>query len=61
MRAVLFLNDLFEFDISTLDWRDITENVQGKPPEPRFYHRLGSANGVLYIFGGLNVAGAIKL
>ena len=57
MCAVSFLNDLYEFDLATMQWTDITDRIQGSPPVPRYYHGFASAEGTLYAFGGLDEQG----
>ncbi len=59
--SVSFLNDLFEFDLATGQWADITSHIQGMPPSPRYDHTFASALGNLYLFGGLNEQGLIGL
>ena len=46
------LNDLVQFDISTLAWTNIGEVAHGKPPGPRADFSFAQASGKLFIFGG---------
>ena len=59
--AVSFLHDLYEFDLATLEWADITNQILGTPPPHKFYHGFTSADGILYTFGGMNAAGAPQI
>ena len=55
--AVSFLNDLHEFDLSTMMWTDISGQVQGISPSRRYDHGFSFALGKLFIFGGLDEGG----
>ena len=57
--SVSFLNDVFEFDLARMEWTELTGQIEGIPPVPRYDHGLTIANGVLYIFGGLDESGEI--
>lgn len=55
--AVTFFNDLVEFDQLTMSWTDLSSQIRGTHPSERYNHGFTSADGVLYLFGGLNDGG----
>ena len=46
------MNDLFVLDPSTNTWSDLTNNVYGQRPSPRYLHGFASADNKLFVFGG---------
>jgi len=53
------LGDLWRFDWSTKTWEEVTCAI-GVPPEARSFHKLISAGGLLYVFGGCGVKGRLN-
>lgn len=45
-------NDIFELDLVSLTWTNLTQFVTGNAPSPRCNHGFAPANGKLYVFGG---------
>lgn len=58
---VLGLNgDLHVFDPSAMAWEDLSADVSGTAPSPRYSMGFASAGGKLYVFGGYGGAGAYE-
>jgi hypothetical protein len=47
-----FHDDLFELDLTSMAWKNLSSAVSGTPPSPRSGHGFTSINGKLYVFGG---------
>jgi len=52
-----YLNDLWEFNIETETWRDITEEASGTRPAPRSRFCAAVHGDHMYILGGWNKVG----
>ena len=48
------MNDLFELDPEQMRWRELSETTRGDRPAPRSEFGFTSANGKLYVFGGVS-------
>ena len=46
------LGDLHHFDTASSTWTDLTNQVQGHAPGPRFAHGFTSTGDDIYVFGG---------
>jgi hypothetical protein len=46
------LNDLHQFDLVTLKWKQLDLDVNGFAPSPRFSFGFTAVGQVLYVFGG---------
>eukprot|EP00286_Rhodomonas_abbreviata_P027873 CAMPEP_0181303152 /NCGR_PEP_ID=MMETSP1101-20121128/8394_1 /TAXON_ID=46948 /ORGANISM="Rhodomonas abbreviata, Strain Caron Lab Isolate" /LENGTH=1307 /DNA_ID=CAMNT_0023408683 /DNA_START=219 /DNA_END=4139 /DNA_ORIENTATION=+ len=46
------LDDLYEYDIATTTWTNLSTPSSGTPPPVRYYHGLAAMNGMLYVHGG---------
>ena len=51
------MNDLYVLDPVSMDWTNLSNAVLGTPPAARAFHGLTSANGTLYVHGGVDVYG----
>ena len=54
---VVNLGDLHVYDPVALAWTDLTANVSGMSPSPRYNHGFTSTRDRLYVHGGLDEAG----
>ena len=52
-----FLNDLFQFDIYSMAWTELTNLVVGAAPTARCCHGMTFSNDTLFVFAGYGVAG----
>ena len=55
-----YLQDLFVFDITTLDWMDLSANIANSPPPPKFTFGLAVSDDKLFFHGGYSENGAIS-
>jgi len=53
------MNDLYVLDPASMDWTNLSNAVSGTPPAARAFHGLTSANGMLYVHGGVDVDGNV--
>ena len=47
-------NDLYQFDPKTTTWTELTQNIAGQMPTAREEGGYSTANGRLFIFGGID-------
>ncbi len=52
-----YRGDLFELDLSTMVWKDLTLLVSGARPTPRARAGFTSLNKNIYLIGGMDTAG----
>ena len=45
-------SDLFEFQINTFTWRNLSILAKGLHPAARYYHGFTSSGDSLYVYGG---------
>lgn len=50
-------NDLHSFNPVSKAWTDLSESIQGTPPDPRDSNGIASLGGGVYVFGGRGNAG----
>jgi hypothetical protein len=50
--AIVSLNDLHQFDLLTLRWRQISGDVDGLAPSSRYNFGFAALGNSLYVFGG---------
>jgi len=53
------MNYLYVLDPVSMDWTNLSNAVSGTPPAARSFHGLTSANGMLYVHGGVDVDGNV--
>ncbi len=50
-----YLNDVLVFDPALMKWTDLTQEIVGTPPSPRYQHGFSSAGSKLYLQGGFGI------
>ena len=55
------LGDLHVYDPFVMAWTDLSYPASGTPPSPRYGHGFTAAGGKLYVHGGWNDSGDVKI
>ena len=52
-----FLNDIFQFDTTSLKWTELSRFILGSTPAARYGHAMAITDDFLYLCGGIIISG----